>query len=99
HRCHQGAPLAGPRAMREVVELAKHVAWRAADDAGQRTEPLEVRTMARGALERLSRPAFIHQRLAFRQAVDRNIRGERRPRIAALELDYIVGYCGAALPG
>jgi hypothetical protein len=52
---------------------------------------LEVRPVARGACDRLSLPTFHHQRLAFRQAADRHIGGEGRPRIAALELLQIVG--------
>src|ERR1700757_2603931 len=90
HLHHQRAPLASPRAVPEVVELAKHVARGPAGDARKGSEPPQVMAVARGALQRLPRPALSYQRLAFRQAADRHICGECRPRVAALELDQIV---------
>src|SRR4029077_10014862 len=82
----------------KVIKLPKHVARRAAGNARQWPEPLEVMPVARGACDRLSRPTFRHQRLAFRQTADRHIGGESRPRSAALELLQIVGNFDDALP-
>src|SRR2546430_14612865 len=84
--------------MSEVIELPKHVARAAPDDAWQWPEPLEVRPVTRGACDCLPRPALRDQRLAFRQAADRYIGGEGRSRIAALETVQIVGGFDRTLP-